>query len=323
MSQASEVRTGLFVILALIILVVGSLWIVGVNPLAGAGARYEVAMKGAGGVRPGEEVRLSGFKVGRVDDVELEVGAEWPVTFAVTLDAELSLTEDASARFASDGLLGSSYLEIVAGDPSAAKLPVGGRIYGTSSGGLSDLMAGLDEVMGRVDRLLEEGTELFQSLSTEVGPTLDRVQVLLAEENLEAVTETLASSRRTVAQLESSLPPLIARLDGLATMADQSLQGAPGLVSDARGLVADVQQALGEDGERLTKVLDNAASALDSAEQTLGIVGDRETDIETALRNLREASMNLKAFSQAIRARPSSLLRAPRTPDRKPGEGLR
>ncbi len=322
MSQASEARTGLFVITALAILALASLWILGASPLAGKGASYEVLMKGAGGVRRGDEVRLSGVKVGRVDDVQLAAGEEWPVTFVVTLDDDIPLTEDSSARFASDGLLGSSYLEIVAGQSSSDRLAAGGRLYGKGSGGLSDLMGGLDEVMHKVERLLDEGAELFDSLSGELVPTLDRVQALLADDNLDAVSATLASTRRTVADLESRLPPLLERLDGLAVTAESGLQDAPKMVADARQLMADVRHALGEDGERLTAVLDKAASALGAADHALGMVGDRETDIETALRNLRQASANLKAFSQSIRSQPSRLLRTPRTPDRKPGEGV-
>ncbi len=322
MSQASEARTGLFVITALAILAIASLWILGVNPLGGKGASYEVLMRGAGGVRQGDEVRLSGVKVGRVDEVRLAAGEEWPITFVVTLDDNLSLTEDSSARFASDGLLGSSYLELVAGEPSAAPLAAGGSLYGKGSGGLSDLMGGLDEMMHKVERLLDEGSELFASLSGVVGPTLDRVQALLADGNLDAVSATLASSRRTVAELENRLPPLLERLDGLVVTAESGLAEAPLMVAEARHLVSDVRSALGEEGARLTTVLDNAASALETAEQTLGMMGDRETDIETALRNLREASANLKAFSQSIRSQPSRLLRTPRTPDRKPGEGV-
>ena len=322
MSESSEVRSGLFVVIALAILGLGSLWIVGSNPFGGDRVSYQVLMKSAGGVRRGDQVRLAGVTAGRVEEVRLAVGAQWPVTFRVGLDKDLRLTDGATARFASDGLLGSGYLEIVTGPADAERLPPGGRILGDSGGSLSDVLAGLGGMTEKVEKLLDEASGLVQSASSELGPTLDRVRTLLSDENLEAASGMLQSLRRTSREMEDRLPPLLERLDAVVAETGVGAHEIPLLAEDVRALVADLRQAVGEDGQRLAEVLVAAENALVAAGGAFGVLGDRDRDIQTALQDLRETSAHLKAFSQAVRSRPSRLLRTPRTPDRKPGAGI-
>ena len=322
MSRAREVRTGLFVVAALAILAAGSLWILGAKPFSGARVPYEVVMQRAGGVRGGDQVRLAGVEVGRVESVDLAVGEDWPVTFRVRLDEGLALTEGSSARFASDGLLGSGFLEIIAGPKSAAPLPAGGRIHGQAGGGLGDMLAGMDGMGEKVEGLLADASELIRTVTMRLGPTLDRVDRLLGDDNLDAASASLRSMQRVLGDVEERLPLLIERLEGLAAKADDGASEIPALVRDVDGLVADLRSALGEDGSRLAAVLDSARSTLGSAGGAFDVLEGREVDLEATLRNLREASAHLKAFAQSIRSQPSRLLRTPKTPDRKPGEGV-
>ncbi|MEM7355271.1 MAG: MlaD family protein [Acidobacteriota bacterium] len=322
MSRASEVRTGLFVVVALAILGLGTLWILGAKPWSGARTPYEVLMQRAGGVRNGDQVRLAGVEVGRVEEVRLAVGEEWPVTFTIQLDEAVVLSTESSARFASDGLLGSSFLEIVAGPPTADRLPPGGRIYGKAGGGLSDMLAGMDGMTDKVDRLLDDAGELVRTVSTRLDSTLDRVDQLLSDDNLVAFRGSLQSMQRLLGDVETRLPSLLARVEAVTAKADGSLEEVPSLVQEVDQLVSDLRTALGQDGERLGGVLDQAQSALGSADGAFTALEDREADLEATMRNLREASAHLKAFAQSIRSQPSRVLRTPKTPDRKPGEGV-
>ena len=65
MRDLSTVRAGLFVIVALAILIVASLWVAGAH-FGGAQNDYEVLMKTAGGIRQRDRVRVSGMETGRV-----------------------------------------------------------------------------------------------------------------------------------------------------------------------------------------------------------------------------------------------------------------
>ena len=323
MSRSSEARTGLFVVAALAILALGSGWILGSKPFSGARVPYDIVMKRSGGVRGGDSVRLAGVEVGRVDEVLLEVDEAWPVTFQVELDPGVTLSEGSSARFASDGLLGSSFLEIIAGPRSAERLPPGGRIQGQEGGDFSEMLSGMDGIAEKAETLLDDAAVLVKTASERLGPTLDRLDRLLSDENLEAASGSLQSMKKILDAAESRLPQLLARLEGLVAKADVSVEELPGLLEGIEGLMADLTTALGEDGQRLSGALDAAESAFVSVEGAFSVLQEQEGDLEATLRNLREASAHLKAFAQSIRTQPSRVLRTPKSPDRKPGEGVK
>jgi phospholipid/cholesterol/gamma-HCH transport system substrate-binding protein len=315
MKDTSTIRAGLFLILALAILVIGSLWVAGFHPGGAEKATYEVLMKGSGGVRQGDPVRVAGMEVGRVQGIELRPGVEWPVVFRIGLDAQILITDAASARLTTDGLLGSPYLELDPGPAGEAALPPGTPIVGVESASAADAMSGLGELSDRAGVALDEMTLLLQSLSTRTGPLLERFEMLLSDDNLASISESLTAMRDTMQEAGPRLTSLMTRLDDLAIELEAGVAGLPDLTADLQGLVGDLRTALGPDGERLASLLDSAGASVSSMEMNKG-------ELEAMVRDLRLATANLKTFTESIKERPSALIRKSRAPDRKPGEGV-
>jgi ABC-type transporter Mla subunit MlaD len=111
------------------------------------------------------------------------------------------------------------------------------------------------------------------------------------------------------------LSSLLTRLDELAVDLQTGVAGLPDLTGDIQGLVADLRTALGPEGERLASVLDSANTGISSLQMSRG-------ELEAMVRDLRLATANLRAFTEAIKERPSLLVRKSRASDRKPGEGV-
>lgn len=314
MKDRSTVRAGLFVIVALALLVVASLWVAGFH-FGGALNDYEVLMKTAAGVRQGDRVRVSGMEVGRVLDVELRPGEEWPVVFRVALDEGIPVTQAASARLTADGLLGAPYLEIDPGPAGEPLLPAGSTIVGSGAAGASEALSGLSDLSDRAGVALDEVTVLLQSLSERTGPLLERFELLLSDENLASISDSLAAMRDTMQESGPRLSSLLTRLDELAIELRSGVEGLPDLTGEIQALVADLRTALGPEGERLASVLESANSGMSAMQMNRG-------ELEAMVRDLRLATANLRAFSEAIKERPSLLVRKSRAPDRKPGEGV-
>jgi prefoldin subunit 5 len=57
-----------------------------------------------------------------------------------------------------------------------------------------------------------------------------------------------------------------------------------------------------------------------SAEEALSILTRNRVEIESSLRDLQEATANLKSFSQQLKEQPSSLVRRNIAPERRPGQ---
>jgi len=79
-------------------------------PVIGAGDIYYADFAEVGGLHPGNEVRVAGVSVGKVEDIKLE-GAHAKVTFK--LDKGTDLGNETSAQIKVRTLLGANYLGLV------------------------------------------------------------------------------------------------------------------------------------------------------------------------------------------------------------------
>ncbi len=93
------------------------------------GYELEAEFGATGGVSVGDDVRISGIKVGRISRQELD-----PVTYAarivMSLDERIRIPADSSARITAASLLGGNYLELIPGADEDMMQP-GEIIYDT------------------------------------------------------------------------------------------------------------------------------------------------------------------------------------------------
>ena len=93
------------------------------------GYELEAEFGATGGLSVGDDVRISGIKVGRISRQELD-----PVSYAarivMSLDERIRIPADSSARITSASLLGGNYLELIPGADEDMMQP-GEVIYDT------------------------------------------------------------------------------------------------------------------------------------------------------------------------------------------------
>lgn len=321
--KRADVRVGIFVLSALVILVIGSLWIAGSTVLAPQRASYFVLMKDSGGVMVGDRVRVAGVPVGKVERVELRPGEPWPVSFHIAVRRSVPLHVDSSARITASGLLGTAFLQLDPGSPGEPELEQGGQFYGQSSAGFEAVMSQVEEMGGKVVRLLDQASMTLDRLTTEIVPILENTSAIVSPENAENFGELLASLNVAMNESGPRLSSLLARLDSVAASADGGMERLPELTAKLEAILDDLHNVLGEDGTRVIGLLDSAQSSLGSAENALAVLGDNRQELDTAIRNLQDTTANLKAFSQTIKERPYSLVRIKSEPQRLPGEGVK
>ena len=321
-SRLDEVKVGAFVLAALVMWIVGSLWIAGSQLLGVQRVSYVVLLKDAGGVQTGDRVRMAGVPVGRIQRIRLRPEQEWPVALQVTVKSDVPVKTDSSARIGTSGLLGAAFVQLGPGSPDAPLLPPGGEIRGGPGAGLETALAGVDEVLEKVGGLLDQASEVLDQVSGEIGPLLENAQRLLSAENSENLRGMLASLRETADDAAPRLSELLARLESIAERAEGTVEGLPELTERVSSLLESAQAALGPDGSRLARVLEAAESSLSSADGVLSALDGNRDELAAMVRDLRDTVANLKAFSQQIKERPSSLVRIKAPPERKPGEGV-
>ncbi len=112
------------------------------------GHHYTARFGSLGGLRPGNDVRLGGVKVGTVLGQKINP-KDYRAEVTFTVRTEIRLPEDTVASVTSEGLIGGKYLRLVVGT-STKRIPAGGLIRKTR-----DALS-VEELLSRAIFLLTE-----------------------------------------------------------------------------------------------------------------------------------------------------------------------
>lgn len=99
----------------------------------GAVDGYEISadFSSVGGLRSGDEVQISGVKIGTVKNISLDA-ATYLARVTLSIEPSVKLPEDTAALISSEGLLGGRFLALEPG-ASDNMLSNGGRIHYTQA----------------------------------------------------------------------------------------------------------------------------------------------------------------------------------------------
>jgi phospholipid/cholesterol/gamma-HCH transport system substrate-binding protein len=250
----------------------------------GAGAhplRLTAVFEDASGLGPGDEVRIAGVRVGRVEGREL-VGRYAHVTF--TVDRAQVLHDGVVARIAYLNLLGQRYLALERGRPGGQQLQDGDTIPLRDTEGAIDLTVlfnafrPLFDVLrpGQVNGLAREVVAALQG----EGPTLThllRETAVLTQHiagrdqvidevlaNMTVVMESTAAHREQIGELVKGLRSLVSGLAEDRQEIGGAIDAMQQLTTATRGLVTESGDPFSRDVRRLHQVTEifDANSAL-------------------------------------------------------------
>jgi len=130
MSTASsqKLKTGLFVVVGLLLLVVGIFLIGAKQNLFSSTFHLYGTFRNAGGLVAGNNVRFGGVNVGTVKGVHIQNDTTVRVDMIIQADKREFIKADAVASISSDGLMGDQLLVISPGSPTSKPLGDGDRI---------------------------------------------------------------------------------------------------------------------------------------------------------------------------------------------------
>jgi phospholipid/cholesterol/gamma-HCH transport system substrate-binding protein len=318
-AKSEQAMVGLFVLVAGAVLVATVFALTGA--FAGSAATYRAYFPFAGGLEPGATVRYAGGpKVGRVEKLQLDSKDASRIEITFSVKSGLPVKTDSHVKIMSLSPLGENHLELVPGTDRAALAPSGTILP-------SEPFVDFNALTAKINDLAPQAQELLKTLNeraTEVKVTLARVNDLLNDTNRANLAGTLAETRGMIAEnrggvkttvqnlstASKKLEPLLDDLRKTSAQANQALDHIDSLIGENR---ADIRQAVIELRKSLATVTD-LTSRLD---QTLDVNTD---NIDELLENLRHVSQNLKEFTNTIKTKPYTLIRATNPHEHKPGE---
>ncbi|GAB3853989.1 MlaD family protein [Nocardioides maradonensis] len=236
----------------------------------GSRTSYHAIFNDVSGLKVGDEVRVAGVDVGKVQDIQVQPDNTVEVTFNVAQSQGLNAATDATIQY--KNLIGERVVQLSTSNRNAPALPTGGTIPVSRTkpaldlddllNGFKPLFAGLstaqiNELSGELIQVLQGQESAVNTLISHVGSFTtaigDREQVVgQVIDNLNAVLGTVDQRRGTLGQLITNLSQLVQGLHHQDTQVlDAAGQIAP-LARQAASLLQSSRADLGTDLTQLT-----------------------------------------------------------------------
>jgi phospholipid/cholesterol/gamma-HCH transport system substrate-binding protein len=317
--KRESVFVGLFVIVAAAVLIGMVFAISGV--FGRSTKTYHAYFPFAGGLEQGATVRYAGGpKVGRVEKLAIDPKNPAQIDVVFSVQTDLPVKKDSRAKIMSMSPLGDNHLEILPGGAQAALAPPGSLLQ-------SDAYVDFNALTAQINDLAPQAKELIQSLNdraTELKVTVDRVNDLLNAQNRANLSATLADTRGMIEENRPRIKSTIQHLETVSQKIEPLLQNLRETSDEANKALTHIDEVLGENRADVRQAVADLRKSLSTltditarVDQTLDV---NTENIDELLDNFRRVSQNLKEFTDTIKKRPYTLIRATNPREHKPGE---
>src|SRR6202022_804575 len=272
----NPLRTGIFGIALVACLVLVSFGYTNL-PFWPQGKDYQASFPDASGVSPGNDVNVSGIKVGKVTGVEL-AGAAAEVMFTVNRDIRVG--DQSLVAIRTDTVLGQKSLAVTPqGTRESPVIPLGRTTTPyTLNTALQDLGKNASELdKPKFEQALQTLTDTLRDATPQLRGALDGV----------------ANLSRSLNKRDAALEQLLAHAKNVTDTLAQRAGQVNQLITDGNLLFA----ALDERRQALSKLI----GGIDAVSQQLsGFVGDNKREFKPALDKLNAVLDNLLARKEHI-----------------------
>jgi phospholipid/cholesterol/gamma-HCH transport system substrate-binding protein len=252
-----------------------------------------VELPGASGVQIGTPVRLKGFKIGDVDQIELDAQLNVKARLRVAQERMALLGADASARFGRDGPLGGKYIDVLPGDRSGKRLTADAMLP-------MDVGNELEDVMGTVKVAIEKLAVAIAKME----PILDDTKKLTGE-----AAEMRKDVRASVTTVLANMEAMSGQLKSMGVAAGNV---AVRLDKDSVALMQDVRKITGQ-AEAAATAARNGLTALEKdMPAAMGQVKEALANAQTATDNVKAATFDVRQIIQEAKQDVPPTVRAAR-----------
>lgn len=290
MKYAREVKVGVLAIVCAGILYFGFNFLKGVNIFSPTECYYGYFER-SNGLTEQAPVYILGHKVGLVESIQYDFTRTPAFVVGVHIDKGIVLPRGTQMALIADGLLGGSAIELKLPALANRAMPYqqGDTLPSIVVPGLVDnLQTG---ILAHLDSVLMQANALVATLNNE----MEEGNLAATLKHIEQITADLEVSGKDIRQLTHH------RLPSIMDKVDTTLTDLQGVVSDVRE--AEIKHTIAE----LNRVIASVNTALESEEGTLGLLLKDKAlydNLNTALKDLDSAVLNVDSVVMSIKARP-------------------
>jgi len=304
-NNKKQIAVGAFIFIGLAILVVGIFTIGGQRKAFVKTFRLEAVFEDAGGLQSGNNVWLSGIKVGTVKKVGFDKVSGIEVTLNVEKQAQPYIHKDATARVSTDGLVGNKILVIDGGSANAPMIAEGDSLKGQHQNSMSEMMTTLQANNVNLLDITANLKAVSQKLAAGQGTLGQLINDPTLADGLKASLVNLQNASAGSERVIRNLQNYTAGLRKPGSLADQLITDTT-VFSNLKSTVAKLNNAANTASELAQKMKttgDGISNSLADPNTPVGLLlHDQETadNLQRTIKNLRVSSKELADDLEAV-----------------------
>ena len=318
-SRREQAFVGLFTLVAAALLVATVFLLSG--GFAKGTISYRAYFKNAGGLAPGAEVRYAGGPpIGRVEKVASDPQNATRMEVDFSVEPNVPVKTDSVAQITSVSPLGDNFLGIVPGTLNAPRAQKGAVLKSIEYTSLADVAGMIAQLEPNADTLLTNLNDRVVALKV----TMDRVNDLLNDQNRSNLSGTMADLHGMLAENRANIHSTLNNVNASSAKLGPLIDDFHKTAKQASDTLEHVDSMIGEDRPDLHKAIANLRQSLDQAVNITGqlnsTLNTNTENLDEILDNLRHITDNMNEFTETIKTRPYTLIRASGLPAREPGQ---
>ena len=304
MSEVSirkRVAVGIFIAIGLVILLVTVFAIGNQHKTFAKVFHLHVVFDDVQGLQTGNNVWLSGMKIGTVGRIAFYGRSQVEVILNIENRVQPHIRKDAKARVSSDGLVGNKIVMIEGGTDSAASVVNNDRIDASATASTQQMFATLQASNNNLLAI----TDNLKAVSRKISEGQGTLGQLI---NDPAIADRLRTSIDNLRTASAGSEKMMANLEDFSSRLRKSDGLVNELITDTtvfirlKTAVAQLNQAAGE-ATQFTSALQTAGKGLNNKTSPVGVLlndEDAAADLQRTLKNLRVSSKELSDDLEAV-----------------------
>jgi phospholipid/cholesterol/gamma-HCH transport system substrate-binding protein len=300
-TRKRQIAVGVFIFVGLVILVGGIFTIGNQHKAFVSTIRIKAVFDDVQGLQPGNNVWLSGMKVGTVKQVSFFGVSQVEIIMNIEKQAQPHIRKDMTVRISTDGLVGNKIVVISGGTPEAPAIQNNDQLAGEHLAGTQEMLTTLQASGSNLLAITGNLKAVSQKLSSGQGTLGSLINDPSIAEQLRASIDnfraTAAGSERMMANLEG-FSAALHKPGGLA----QELVSDTTVFLQLKSTAARLNEAASQ-ATAFSVSLRSAGEGLNDPNTPLGTLLHNEEaadDLQRTIKNLRVSSKELSDDLEAV-----------------------
>ena len=296
-----DIVLGLYITIGLL-LFIGAIYFIGSQQgMFGSTIRIHAVFNDVSGLKAGNNVRMSGIKIGTVENIRIISDSSVTVSLLIDKNASQFVKKDAYAVIESNGLMGNKVVSISPGSTQSVHIENNDKIQSKNPADFDEAISSFNEMTDNANRLITNLVQISDNINNAEGLLGEVVSdSLLARrvEKLMLVIEKTANNTEAITQQMQYAMGKINHGDGLAARAinDESwANNVDDILDSARFATENLAQT--------SRALDEFVNKLNSSQGTVDkIISDTTMagDLKSAIHNIDEGTQNLDQVMNTV-----------------------